>query len=335
MTSMNGQLATAPRGFSGPLAGLAMEQPQSWGLLDVVPLLSLEQVPGSEQFVAPLQYLYLVRVHTYGTLELQNTASTGVLIAPMHIGFFQSGAQNHATSRVILLDPNEKLIADDCFCIQQSQGGFLIEAQQRFIVLPLGLRRAALGSRKEKSFSRLWDKIETFNQRYGIKRGGHLERFLRPNFPRLLPLRHAFETLPRQVGAAYFVSGRLLGVEVMPNAACWADMGPILTMYCYGAAALQAERHQMQPTRTPLSLNALTGLDDLAQRLAQARQQDAATRLQELTIFAQYPWQYTPEESKKDLQIMHMAAQEWTGQSVQIAQQTVYLSVFRDLKDDL
>jgi len=33
------------------------------------------------------------------------------------------------------------------FCIQQAQGGLLQEAQQRFLMLPLGLRRAALEQR--------------------------------------------------------------------------------------------------------------------------------------------------------------------------------------------
>ncbi len=333
MSIQNEQLTTVTHGFSGPLAGLAMGQPQSWGLLDVVPLLPIEQSENRAQFIAPLQYLHLVSVQTYGTLELQNTASAGTLIAPMHIGFFQAGAQNHATSRVLLLNAGEKLIADDCFCIQASQGGYLAEAQQRFIVLPLGLRRAALGRRQEKSFDRLWGEIDTFNKRYGITHGGHLERFLRPNFPRMQPLRHAFEVLPQQIGAAYFVAGRLLGVEVVPNAACWADMGPILTMYCYGAAALQAERHQLQPMRTPLNLHALTGLDDLARRLTQARQQDESAYQHELEVFAQQSWQYTPEERKEHLQVTHLVAQEWMGQAVEADQQIVYLSVFRDLKD--
>jgi hypothetical protein len=333
MNTQNKELTAANHDLSGLLAGLSAGEAQSWGLLTLVPLLPVEPAFNREQFVAPLQHLHLVRVHTYGTLELHNTASTGLLIAPMHIGFFQSGAQNHATSRVMLLNADEKLVANDCFCIQASQGGYLAEAQQRFIVLPLGLRRAALASRKEQGFSRLWGEIGTFNKRYGITHGGHLERFLRPNFPRLLPLRHAFEALPGQVGAAYFVAGRLLGVEVMPNTACWSDMGPILTMYCYGAAALQAERHEMRPARARLNLNALTSLDDLAQRLTQARQYDTTMWLQALEDFAQSSWQHTPEERKQHLQITHLATQEWAGQSVQLDQQTVYLSVFHDLKD--
>jgi hypothetical protein len=141
------------------------------------------------------------------------------------------------------------LEANDCFCIQQTQGGLLQEAQQRFLLLPLGLRRAAFEQRRTTGYSRLWGDIETFTRRYGVTRGGHLERFLRPNFKRLLPLRHAFEAEPGQVGAAYFIGGRLAGVELAPTAAYWQDLFPILTMYCYGPAALMAERKRWTTER--------------------------------------------------------------------------------------
>lgn len=334
MTIHNIRPASPAQSLAGPLTGLTTGQPQSWGLLDVVPLLPTGLAESTGQFVAPLQHLHLVRVRTYGTLELQNTANEGLLIAPMHIGFFQSGAQNHATSRVLLLPAGKRLIVEDCFCIQQSQSGYLAEAQQRFIVLPLGLRRPALLGRREEDFSRLWKDIAAFNRRYGITRGGHLERFLRPNFHRLLPLRHAFETLPRQVGAAYFVAGRLVGVEVGPDPAYWSDVGPILTMYCYGAAALQAERHKLQSARTLLNLHALTSLDELAQRLSIARQQDERAYLQELETLGRQSWRHQPEEKQQKLQVTHLVSQEWMGQSVQTDdRQIVYLSIFRDLKD--
>lgn len=321
------------RRFSGLLDDLTMGQPQSWGLLDIVPLFPSAQRHANAQFVAPLEHLRLVQVHSYGTLELENTASLGTLIVPMHVGFFQAGAQNHATSRILILDPGESLTVEDCFCIQASQGGYLVEAQQRFIVLPLGLRRVALESRNEVGFSRLWDDIDTFNRRYGITRGGHLERFLRPNFHRLIPLRHAFEAYPQQVGAAYFVAGRMVGVEVAPNDAYWLDINPILSMYCYGAAALQAERYQLQSTRSALDLDGLVGLEDLAQRLQQARQRDELVYLEALETFVQHPWKYTSDEGEKNRSVSHLAAEEWTGQVVRVDEQVISLSVFRDLKD--
>ncbi len=327
-----------PAQISDLLSGLAPRTLQSRGLLEVVGLFPAEAngsaAPGDgrAQYVAPLEHLKLVQVPTYGSMVLRNTADKGVLIAPMHLGFFQEGAQNHATSRVLLLEAGESLTADDCFCIQQSQGGYLKEAQQRFLILPLGLRGVALGQRGVNSYSRLWGAIDRYNRSYGIARGGHLERFLRPYFARLQPFRHAFETLPGQVGAAYFISGSLVGVEVAPNPAYWQDLAPILNIYCYGPAALLAERQGWQPARKPLNLEDLRDLDDLAGRLASTRAREEAARVGQLTSLAAATWNGTLAEERHSLRIITLEQQGWAGQMVREgAGQMVYLSVFHDL----
>ncbi len=316
-------------GFTGLLAGLIPGQLQTWGQLAMLPLLPATDRPGNSDFVSPLEHLKLVRVPTYGSLVLHNTASRGLLIAPMHIGFFQVGAQNHATSRVIVLGEGETLTADDCFCIQASQGGLLKEAQQRFIVLPLNLRHQALTLRGENDFSRLWSPIEDFNRRHGVTRGGHLERFLRPNFPRLVLFRHALETVSEQIGAAYFVAGQLVGIELAPNAACWQDIAPILHIYCYGSAVLLAEQLQAQTTHPPLQLAEITDLAALRQRLLEARQQDQTTHLQAVGERASASWEYSLETETQGLRVVTLSQDIWGGQMVKKDADLVYLSLFR------
>jgi hypothetical protein len=329
---MTTQINTTQKTFSGLLAGLLPGQLQARGLLDVVALFPAEGRADNAQYVSPLQHLKLVRVVSYGTLILRNEAQAGMLVAPMHIGFFQAGAQNHATSRTLILEAKETLTVDTCFCIQAAQGGFLKEAQQRFIILPLGLRKEALLKRTGKEFSRLWSDIDTYNRSYGIVRGGHLERFLRPYFARLQPFRHTFEMLPQQVGAAYFVAGNLVGVEVMPNAACWEDVGPILNIYSYGPAVLLAERQQFQQKRHALNLAALSDLNDLAHRLEEARAQDEAERISQIGELAAAPWKRAGDGSKQRLLVEYLQHQDWVGQLVRHGNNIVYLSVFRDLK---
>ncbi|MBE3561981.1 MAG: hypothetical protein IMW89_22575, partial [Ktedonobacteraceae bacterium] len=141
------QSVTMQHTFAGLLAGLTPGQLQTWSLLEVVPLFAAKERSGYAQFVSPLDHLKLIRVPRYGTLELQNVSQQGTLIAPMHIGFFQPGAQNHATSRTLLLNAGETITVQDAFCIQAAQSGLLQEAQQRFIVLPLSLRKVALAKR--------------------------------------------------------------------------------------------------------------------------------------------------------------------------------------------
>jgi len=323
------QDASIQAAFSGLLSDVRPGQIQSWGLLDVAALFSTEGRPDYSSFVSPLQHLKLVRVPTYGTLILENEAKSGRVIAPMHIGFFQVGAQNHATSRVLLLEAGQTLTATDCFCIQASQGGLLQEAQQRFIILPLSLRKTALAKRGEVGYARLWDEIDTHNRRHGIARGGHLERFLRPNFHRLMIFRHAFEVLPKQVGAAYFVAGNLVGVEVTPNAAYWADVGPILNIYCYGAAALLGGRHQLQPERQQVDLEGLADMNDLARRLEDARRQESMERINLVEALSNLTW--NNPRTKPGLHVVDLEQGEWVGQMVKDGANMLYLSLFRDV----
>ena len=112
-----------PRAFGGLLAGLEAGPVLSWGPLDVV---SLRLVPGTapgprEQFATPEEHLKLVEVPTYGTVVLRNTSTDDRLLVPMHVGFFQPGAQNHATSRALVLEAGETLQVKDCFCVQAAR----------------------------------------------------------------------------------------------------------------------------------------------------------------------------------------------------------------------
>lgn len=327
---MSTQPSTTTNAFTGLLSGLVPGSLQSWGLLEIVSLFLVPETSPRPQFVSALEHLKIVQVPTYGTLVLRNTSANGLLIAPMHIGFFQAGAQNHATSRVLILDAGETLKATDCFCIQQSQGGLLKEAQQRFLILPLGLRGAALSKRHTDGFSRLWGEIDTYTRGYGISRGGHLERFLRPYFHRLMPFRHAFETLPGQVGAAYFIAGKLVGVEVAPNPTCWQDLWPILNIYCYGSAALLAERQHQEAARSKLDLEGLLDLNDLARRLEETRSREKRARVDLIRELSNLSWNYAVDTDRHGLRILNIEQNTWIGQMVREGSETLYLSVFQN-----
>ena len=315
----------------GLLSGLVAGPVQAWGWLEVVGLFRAGDRHERGRYTSPVEGLKLIRVPRYGTMVLHNTAADGLTIVPMHVGFFQEGAQNHATSRALVLEAGETLVADDCFCIQQAQGGLLKEAQQRFLVLPLGLRAAALQKRGTNDFSRLWGDIDGYTRRFGVARGGHLERFLRPYFARLMPFRHAFETVPGQVGAAYFLAGRPVGVELAPNAAGWRDLAPILSIYCYGPAALLAEQEGYPTGRPELDLDGLADLDDLADRLDRSRRQHALARSDALGALAGAGWSCQEESHRHGLTIRTIGWDLWAGQVVLGESDTLYLSVFRNL----
>jgi hypothetical protein len=319
-----------PAPFAGPLRGLRPGPVQTWAGLEALSLFPVS-ADDRPQFVPPLRHLKLDGVRTYGTLALRNTAERGLLVAPAHVGFFQEGAQNHATSRALVLEAGETLVADDCFCIQQAQGGLLREARGRFLTLPLGLRRAALEVRGRKGFGRLWESIDTFTRGYGVTRGGHLERFLRPYFARLQPFRHGLEALPGQVGAAYFVAGRLAGVELAPNPAYWLELAPVLAIYGYGPTALQAADRGLVPPRERLDVDGLAGLDDLAGRLEAARRQQQDRHADEVRKHLDdLAGDWVTDEVRHGLKVQTHLGRRWAGQAVREGDAIVYLTLFAD-----
>ena len=309
------------------LADLVPGVVQSRGLLEVLALHSTSKTAG---YAAPLEHLDLLAGDEYGVVELRNRHATDPLLVPMHIGFLQKGAQNHATSRALVLEPGESRVVRDCYCIQESEAGYLRRARQRFVFLPLGLRRAAFDKRgSNEDFSRLWGDIETYTRQFGVARGGHLERFLRPYFSRLMPFRHGFETEPGQVGAAYFVGGELVGLEIAPNEAHWRDVAPIFAMYAYGPAALRADAWGWTLEKPALDLGKLRDLDDLAERLYRLRFEWDQHRIAQLRALMNGNWSVAPSADTTE-GLANLERGEWRGQLLRVGERLVYASLFYD-----
>jgi hypothetical protein len=328
--------ATSPAdlpSLDGLLDGLTVGSLQTRGVMEVVGLRRVDSDEGvgesRDEFAVPSENLKLVQVPTYGAMLLRNLSATQTLVVPMHVGFFQHGAQHHATSCTLVLGPGETLRADDCFCIQAAQGGYLQEAEQRFLMLPAGLRPAALSHRGTVGCGRLWSSIDGFTRQFGVARGGHLERFLRPYFSRLVTFRHAFEPTPRQAGAAYFIAGELVGVEVVPHTAYFHDLFPILSIYCYGPSALLAERQGIATRNEPVDLDGLRDLDDLEARLNTSRESQRTARTRQLAAVSNGKWTATLDEERHGLKVVTVEQPGWMGQTVRRDGETVALSIFR------
>src|SRR5690606_30781878 len=74
------------------LKGYHFASPQRSGALTVLPLFGREH---TGRFAPPLSGLKLAGVKGYGNITLEN-AMDGVAIVPLHIGYIQDQAQNHA-----------------------------------------------------------------------------------------------------------------------------------------------------------------------------------------------------------------------------------------------
>jgi hypothetical protein len=306
--------------------------PQRSGPLAVVPLFGLD---AGARFVPPLSGLKLTRVAGYGNVELEcrGDVRDGVAIVPLHIGYVQDKAQNHALCRSGLVGAGQKRMFDDACCVQQAQGGFLAGREQWFFILPIELRAEALGLRGKKDFRKLWAGIARLNATLGTEARGHLEQIICHDRYYLTQYASRFEACAGQTGALFFVGDSLVGVELAPNAAYFRETFMPLVCFSYGVAAKTRERRTRsaergasgvscrgaEPTdreadeRPPLRATDLVGL----RHALEERRREADERL--ASALANVPrgeMRMTEEERFLDLRLSTVTGRAFTGQAV-------------------
>jgi len=315
------ELALRPIGPLAPvdLAGYRLGQPQRAGALTMVPVFGPEY-PG---IVPPRSGIKLARVPGYGQVVLRNPGQAGLAIVPLHIGYVQDGAQNHALCRSAFLAAGQELLFADACCVQAAQGGYLAGRDQWFFVLPVELRGAALDLAGVEGYSKLWPAISTLNQRYGLPARGHLEQILTRKRAALTQYQSRLELLAGQVGALFLIGGRLAGVEIAPDARYFAELWMPLVCFAYGVAALHAPAEEpvgaayevstVEELRCALETERRVLLDGVHEALASA------------------PWQpaeLVEQERYLDLRLSTVDGAGLAGQLVTDADRLVYASVF-------
>jgi hypothetical protein len=278
-------------------------------------------------FTPPLAGLKLAGVRGYGNVELCNQAPGGVAIVPLHVGYIQDQAQNHALCRSAFLGAGQKRLFEDACCVQQGQGGYLASKEQWFFVLPLALREEALRLRGRKNYGKLWPAIARLNQRFGLQERGHLEQVLCRRRPLLTQYQSRFELLPGQTGALFFLRDRLVGVEIAPTPGYFEEVWMPLACFCYGTAALELEGAGPTPAGPAEPLPARS-LPELRRRLAEARRQ-RQERYRAL-LAGTPPEEFRPQEEERflGLRLHTVEGKNFAGQVVEEAGQVVYASLF-------
>lgn len=299
------------------LPGYTLGLPQTAGALTMVPI----HGPGRPGIVPPRSGLKLKRVVGYGNVELHNGSDSGVAIVPLHIGYIQDGAQNHALCSAALMAAGQTRVFADACCVQAAQGGYLEGRDQWFFVLPWELRAKALELRGREGYSKLWPDISAVNRRYGLPERGHLEQILTRKRAVLTQFRSRLELMPRQLGALFFVGEKFAGLEIAPDPRFFAEMWMPLVCFAYGVAAWHAE-----PTRTEAQPFAATDLDTLRIALERAR----ADREREVLswIPATTGLRAVEEERYLDLRLHTVTGTGLAGQVVSEQDRIVYASVF-------
>jgi hypothetical protein len=311
-----------------PLSGVDLSryrlgEPQLSGAMAVVPLFGPE--PGTD-VPPPLTGLKVSKVAGYGNLELQCLDGGGTAIVPLHIGYIQDKAQNHAMCRAAFIGAGQKVMFRDACCVPQAQGGYLADASQWFFILPLRLRRAALAKRGEAAFGKLWGDIAGLNRTMELQAHGHLEHLVCGQRPYLTQLVSRFELAAGQVGALFFVAGKLAGIEIGPSARYFAETWMPLVCFCYGSEALYHERIAMTPAsaRRPLAAADLPALKRAlaAERRALAEELGAAVRR-----VPRERLRLSLEETFLDMMLKTAESGSFAGQLVEREGELLYLSL--------
>ncbi len=302
------------------LEGYRLGQPQRAGALTVVPVFGPEH---PSAIVAPRSGLKLGRVITYGRVELKNPAPEGLAIVPLHIGYIQDGAQNHALCRSGFIGAGQTLVFEDACCVQQAQGGYLEGRDQWFFILPLELRAKALELRGQSNFSKLWEDIAAINSRYGLAQRGHLEQILTRQRAALTQFQSRIELLTGQIGAVFFLGERLAGLEIAPNTAYFAELWMPLVCFGYGVAAWFGP--QPQPTTGPFEAASLAELRGALERHRETQLDQVRSWLAQAPI---EPLAIQEEDRYLDMRLSTVSGPHLKGQVVTERERVVYASLF-------
>lgn len=261
-------------------------------------------------------------------LENQSQLPT---IVPLHLGYFQNAAQNHAMCVSALIEAGKSKEFKDACCIQASQGGYIHEADERFIILPQPLRDKAFALRGKQDYSKLWGDISTFNNHLGLKQRGHLDELKRAHQPELLRTVYHLEPYPEQTGALFLCNNTLMGIELAPNIAFWNELHTPLVMYCYAPLRLLNDVIGIQPwVGESLPIENLSGLDDLQSRWTklgarrQKRINELTDKLQALPILSK---QLEQQQDKN--QLHSLETDDFVGQMVLQKNKLAYVSLSR------
>ncbi|WP_306359728.1 ARPP-1 family domain-containing protein [Nocardia sp. CC227C] len=299
------------------LPGYRLGVPQRAGALTMVPVYG----PGRPGIVPPRSGLKLKRVVGYGNVELHNGSDSGVAIVPLHIGYIQDGAQNHALCSAALLAAGQTRLFRDACCVQAAQGGYLEGRDQWFFVLPWELRTRALELRGREGYSKLWPDIAAVNRCYGLPERGHLEQILTRKRAVLTRFRSRLERVPEQLGAVFFVGERFAGLELAPDPRFFAEMWMPLVCFAYGVAAWQAEPEPVDPV--PFEATDLAGIRTALERSRAERDHAVLARLPAAGDLAA-----VEEERYLGLRLHTVTGSGLAGQVVSESGRVVYASIF-------
>lgn len=308
------------------LRGTTIGRMQSVGVMSVIPLISEMH---DDRFEAPS--MLDISTTNYGTLKFNNPADKDIIV-PCHAGYVvKQAAQDHAMSKTGYVKAGSTKTYNTAMCIQESQGGYISDAQHEMLVLPFSLREKALKVKDQQSYGKLWEAISEFNSELGVRSsGGHLEYFLNGFKKELDEFVAQFEIVENQIGAIVLINGYVVGIERTPSAKYFFDIWKSLIRECYGSLAIKTTKDEgvvdIDKIKSPLRTN-VSSLSDIEQALKDARKDDEEMARAKVRRLLQDDFSRSKEETVNSLDIEHVEHDQFTGQLIREDLKVIYASL--------
>ncbi len=311
------------------LAGTSAGRRQSVGNMDVIPLLGEDD----DTFAPPD---FAVSNRGYGTVDVRSTDSRPSIVPPGAGWVVKAQVQDHAVCGGKIVKGNTKTTLEKACCIQQSQPGMITEAQdKKMVILPAQLRTAALMTRNDHSYDRLWNPIQKFKEKNGLTGAGNLAEYLNHYEKELDQFVAEFELVPNQIGAVILVDGKVVGIERAPSHAFFGAVWEPLVRTCYGSYSLYRARRAPKATpQTRVELSKASTLEALSEAVSKAEEKDKQITVKtidelnaESLLFAGNPDDQLVLEQGRKAELMTLANPRYAGQIVQIGGRTLYASM--------
>ncbi len=303
-----------------------MGQPIRFGRLSMIPLFGAAIPAGN--YAAPQTSLTLAKVTDYGKMVLVNKSKLPAIL-PLHIGYFQQGAQNHAMCTSYILKGEEQKEFKDACCIQEAQGGYIKEQDDRFIVLPHPLRNAALHLIGKEEYGKLWKHISKFNTQLNLKERGHLDELKQAYQPELLQTSYHLEPQVGQTGAIFLCENEVLGIELAPDAAFYAELHMPLVIYGYAPLRLMLDIADTPKTKgQQLDIHNLKDLNDLHARYQTVKNDRMNTAKNTRAELEKMSLDIQPIQEEGNHRLVGVKAGDFAGQAVYLKSEPAYVSMF-------
>ncbi|HLK55066.1 MAG TPA: hypothetical protein VKU00_00790, partial [Chthonomonadaceae bacterium] len=133
----------------------------------------------------------------------------------------------------------------------------------------------------------------------------------------LNPYQSRFELLTGQIGALFFLGASLVGIEVAPTSAYFAEVWMPLVCFCYGVSALYAERRDKREAGPPVPFPALS-LAEVRTQLARSRRERQEQALAWLNDLPAEQYAIKEEERYGNLRLHTLQGKNFAGQLVEV-----------------